>query len=179
MSIDIEKKYPMFSKTSNYLQNKVNFFKISLPKLFENEYDYELAEHICQIGFKASDCNDQKYLKNVDGLTQLSLDFLKLQMLLEKEGRYQYTTFKEVKKMYESSEDNGPNYLWGLYFSEIFWKIHCNLTKFFLNQFIEKTKENGMVLEVPIGTGYYLSEFLLRKKKWKGLGIDLAENAVD
>jgi 2-polyprenyl-3-methyl-5-hydroxy-6-metoxy-1,4-benzoquinol methylase len=177
--MNIEKKYPMFHETSVHLQNKANFFKISLPKLFDEKYNFELAERICQIGFKASENNREKYFKNVNGLIQLSLDFLKLQVLLEKEGRYLYTTFEEVKKMYESSEDNGPNYLWGLYFSEIFWKIHCNLTNFFIDEFVEKADKCGTVLEVPIGTGYYLSEFLLKKVRWKGLGIDLAENAVE
>tara|TARA_B110001454_G_C12689169_1_gene421592 strand:- start:1053 stop:1592 length:540 start_codon:yes stop_codon:yes gene_type:complete len=48
-----------------------------------------------------------------------------------------------------------------------------------MKEFVEKTDEFGTVLEVPIGTGYYLSEFLLKKVHWKGLGIDLAENAVE
>lgn len=175
---DIGKKFPLFNKTSLYLQNKAKFFKTTLPSLFDLDYDYDFAERICNTGLVASGNDLEKYFENVDRLIDLSLDFLKLQVLLERTGKYKYTTFDEVKKMYELEKETGPNYLWGLYFSEIFWKIHCNLIKFFKIKFVEKSPDIGKILEVPIGTGFYLSEFLLKKSAWSGLGIDFAENAV-
>lgn len=171
-------KFHLTYKTASYLHDKANFFKNSLPKLLVEGYDFELAERICQIGFQASDNEPEKYFKNLNGLIDLSIDFLKLQVKLEKEGKYVYTSFEEVKKMYDRDENKGPNYLWGLYFSEVFWKIHCNLTKFFVEEFVKNTENNGTVLEIPIGTGYYFCEFLREKTYWNGVGMDIASNAV-
>ena len=180
MNIDNTKdQFPLFYKTANHLSDKANFFKNSFPKLFNSKYDYVFAERICQTGLKACSNNWDEYLLRVENLIKLSFDFLKLQMMLEKNGKYLYSSFEEVEKLYsENDEQPGPDYLWGLYFSEIFWKIHCNLTKFFVSKFIEDTNDHGKVLEIPIGTGFYLSEFLLKKPNWIGLGIDLAQNAI-
>src|SRR5690349_22536248 len=49
-----EIKFPTFSKTANYLQNKANFFKNSLPKLFNSDFNFELAERICKTGLEIS-----------------------------------------------------------------------------------------------------------------------------
>jgi len=177
---DIEKKHPTFFKTSIYLQNKAIFFQNSIPKLIEKDYDFELAERICKNGLILSSNDWYEYQKNLNNLIELSFDFLKLQVSLEKTGKYLYSSYKEVEKnLYEKNDgQSGPNYLWGLYFSEIFWKIHCKLTKFFLKDFVSKVGEEGYILEVPVGTGFHLSQFLLNKPQWIGLGIDIADSAV-
>jgi len=100
-------------------------------------------------------------------------------MNLEKTGKYQFSTFDEVQKfVYDEGVDEGPDYLWGLYFSEIFWKIHQKMFKFFHEDFVNKSSSYGTVLEVPVGTGFFLVEFLLKKNNWNAIGIDIADAAI-
>ena len=47
-----------------------------------------------------------------------------------------------------------------------------------MKDFVSQTEESGTVLEVPVGTGFHLSQFLINNPKWKGLGIDLADSAI-
>jgi SAM-dependent methyltransferase len=112
----------------------------------------------------------------------MSYEFLKLQVKLEKTGKYLFSTFEEVEnEVYSqnSSKLHGPDYLWGLYFSEIFWKIHHGFTNFFLDEFTSQKLKKGKVLEVPSGTGFFLSEFLRINPEWYGMGVDLADTAID
>lgn len=178
---DLANKFPVFYKTSEYLQNKANFFRYSLPKIFDSDYNYELAERICNTAFVVSKNDWNEYFKKVNALISLSLNFLKLQIQLEKTGKYLYSNFKEVEEnVYKSGEySEGPDYLWGLYFSEIFWKIHQNFVKFFLQDFVDKNKDRGIILEVPSGSGFFLTEFLRANPKWLGIGLDIADTSID
>lgn len=178
---EIEIKFPILNKTATYLQNKMNFFKDSIPRLLDDNFDYELGERICKIGFKMSEKNWDKYFQRVDSLANMSLEFLKLQIKLEKTGRYLYSSFKEVEEnaySKNSLEMEGPDYLWGLYFSEVFWRIHHNFVKFFIQDFITNLKDKGTVLEIPSGTGFFLCEFLRKNPDWHGTGVDLANTSI-
>lgn len=178
---EIRTKFPIICKTADYLQNKTIFFKSSIPKLLDTDYDFEFGERICQMALKISSNNWELYFKRVDKLVDLSFEFLKLQVQLEKTGKYLYSSFKEVEENLYSKNDgheHGPDYLWGLYFSEIFWKIHYNFTKFFLQDFVKNVKNKGKVLEIPTGTGFFLCEFLRENSKWEGTGVDLADSSI-
>jgi 2-polyprenyl-3-methyl-5-hydroxy-6-metoxy-1,4-benzoquinol methylase len=111
----------------------------------------------------------------------MSIKFLRLQKNLEKTGKYLYSTFEEVEKNEyntNNKDSDGPDYLWGLYFSEIFWKIHHNFFNFSLNDFMSGLPATGKVLEVPSGTGLFLCEFLINNPNWLGVGIDLADSSI-
>jgi len=178
---EIEKKYPMLNKTAIYLQNNMSFFKDSIPRLFDKDFDYNFVERICKTGFQMSDNNWEKYFEHVDSLAKMSLEFLRLQVKLEKTRKYLYSSFKEVEENAYSKNDlemDGPDYLWGLYFSESFWKIHHNFVKFFFKYFIQVPKNIGNVLEIPSGTGFFLCEFLNHNPHWSGIGVDLADTSI-
>ncbi len=179
---NMEIKFPIFFKTADYLQNKTNFFKNSLPKLFSSDFDFELAERICKTGLEISSNNMDEYFKNVDGLIDLSMEFLMLQVKLEKTGKYLYSSVKEVEEQAYSTHENhpeGPNYMWGLYFSEIFWKVHHYFTNFFLRDFANTNQSSGLVLEIPSGTGFFLNEFLRKNPSWHGIGIDMSDTSIE
>jgi len=180
-SEEIEKRFPTLCKTADYLQNKTVFFKSSIPKLLNSDFDFKFGEKICKTALEIVSNNWNEYFKRVDKLIDLSFEFLKLQIQLEKTGKYLYSTFSEVEENLYSKNDShehGPDYLWGLYFSEIFWKIHYNFTKFFLQSFVNDVKNEGRVLEVPTGSGFFLCEFLQKNSKWKGTGVDLADSSI-
>lgn len=179
---EIRKKYPYFYKTHLYLKD--NIFYRNIFKIDEDiDMDYELAEKFCYDAFKLCQSNWEIYSKKLFNLLEINVEFLKLQALLEKTGKYLYTSFKEVKENVYRSKDNdqsrGVNYLWGLYFTQIFWVTHYRVFKFFLNEFINNNKDGGVCLEAPSGSGIFLTHFLINNKNWQGIAIDLSDTAID
>lgn len=176
---ETEEVYPTFYKTATYLADNAFFFRRTLPKLFESDYDFEYAERICKTGFIALSSGWDKYYKTVHELIDFSMEFLRLQIGLEKTGKYQYSTFKEIRENIYSKSGEGPNYLWPLYFSEIFWKVHYRFVDFFIREFANQNTDKKNILEVPLGSGYFLCEFLRNNPNWKGTGIDLSQKCID
>lgn len=180
--LDLEKNYPLLSKTTAYLKTSSIMFRNTIPKQMKHNFNFELSEQICQIGLKMANNDWKTFCINLDNLIEMSKEFLKLQKNLEETGKYLFSTFEEVEKNeYNLNNDelNGPDYLWGLYFSEIFWKIHHNFTNFCLNDFMSNLPSTGKVLEVPSGTGFFLSEFLKKNPEWSGIGVDLADSSIE
>jgi len=176
----IQLEYPTFYETVEYLRGKTFFFKKTLDRLLDSEFNYGLAERICKTALHITGNDRVKYYKNVDELVDMSLQFLKLQIQLEKTGKYLYSSFNEIKEQYAKNEGHeGPDYLWGLYLSEVFWKIHHGFTNFFLKEFVNNAEVRGTVIEIPCGNGFFLSEFLRQNAQWKGTGIDLADASVE
>lgn len=178
---NLEKDYELLAKTVEYLKTKSIMFRNTMPKLMKLNFNFKLSEEICTIGLKLSNNNWEMYCSNLDNLIEMSKEFLKLQKNLEQNGKYLFSTFEEVEKNeynLDNDELNGPDYLWGLYFSEIFWKIHHNFTNFCLNHFMTNVPSTGKILEVPTGTGFFLCEFLKRNSTWSGVGVDLADSSM-
>tara|TARA_Y100000782_G_C10102957_1_gene231226 strand:- start:61 stop:891 length:831 start_codon:yes stop_codon:yes gene_type:complete len=147
----------------------------------KNNFNFELSERICENGLKMSNNDYNIYCSNLNNLIDMSKEFLKLQKNLEETGKYLYSKFDEVEKneYNVNNEVDGPDYLWGLYFSEIFWKIHHNFTNFSLNNFMSDLPSTGNILEVPSGTGFFLCEFLRKNPNWFAVGVDLADSAIE
>lgn len=178
----LEKKYPFFYKTCCYLQN--SFFYRDIFALCERiPINYALAEKLCRDAFEICGFDWGIYAKKLDNLFELNVEFLKLQALLEKKGAYLYSTFQEVErevfKNKKTENMDGVGYLWGLYFSEIFWVTHHRLFNFFLKEFVHKSGSVGRCLDVPIGSGIFFTQFLLANKKWGGTGVDLSKTSMD
>jgi len=178
MNKELQDDFPLLFQTAEHLMNKAFFFRHTIPKILESNFNFELGERICNTAMKIAKNDWEKYSKNSEGVVDLSMMFLKLQPRLEKTGKYLYSSFKEVEKNVYSESD-GPDYLWGLYFSQIFWKIHHNFTNFFLDEFVKGNKNNGTAIEIPSGTGFFLSEFIRGNPTWYGSGIDLAESSIE
>jgi len=179
---DLEKDYPLLSDTASYLEDKCYFFKGVLKQIREQDIDYKFGEEICNKALYLCHGERKEYYKKVDTLIEFSLEFLRLQIELEKTGEYKYSSFKEVEQgAYNDPKRKltGPWYTWALYFSQFFWVTHNNVFNFFLNDFVKSAPSTGDVLEVPTGTGLFLNYFLLRKPSWKGTGVDLSDSSID
>ena len=179
--LDLEKKYPLVFKTAKYLKNQSSLFENTIGKQMKHNFNFELAERIFENGLRMVDNNWDTYCSNLNNLIDMSIQFLRLQKSLERTGKYLYSTFEEVEKNEyntNNKDSHGPDYLWGLYFSEIFWKIHHNFFNFSLNNFMSELPTTGKVLEVPSGTGLFLCEFLRKNPNWSGIGVDLADSSI-
>ncbi|MFA5880410.1 MAG: class I SAM-dependent methyltransferase [Candidatus Margulisiibacteriota bacterium] len=179
---EIEKKYPYFYKTHLYLKDNI-FYKNVLETSDDIAIDYELAEKLCYDAFKLCQFNWEIYFKKLFNLLEINIEFLKLQASLEETGKYLYTSFNEVEENVYKSKDNnqsrGVNYLWGLYFTQIFWVTHHRVLKFFIDEFINNNKDGGVCLEAPSGNGVFLTHFLINNKNWQGIAVDLSDTSID
>lgn len=177
-----EELYPLFYKTCIYLQGTFFYHDIfNLCK--EIPVNYVLAEKVCHDAFLMCNSDWSTYTKKLNNLLEINIEFLKLQAHLEKDGRYLYSSFKEVEKnVFEDKipgELGGVEYHWGLYFSQLFWVTHHRVFNFFIKEFIPTEKTTGKCLDIPVGSGIFLTQFLLAHREWKGVGVDLSDTAID
>ena len=137
------------------------------------------AEKICRLTFELVNKDMEEYNKAVHYFIDLSSEFVILQTELNKSDRYRYSTFKEVEKnILKNPEVMSRRYLYGLLFSQAFWINHSKIYSFFLDKFC-RSKQSGSVLEVPVGTGIFISEFMNRNIKWEGTGYDISRYSVE
>jgi 2-polyprenyl-3-methyl-5-hydroxy-6-metoxy-1,4-benzoquinol methylase len=179
---DVKESHPYFYNASVKLEDSCFFFKTVLQDLKALDLDYDYCEDICEKAFLLSNRNWDEYYRNLHSLVLFSLEFLKLQVNLVKTGRYPYSTFEEVQKyVYDDPkrELTGPWYMMALFFSQIFWVTHYKVNKFFLNEVCTNRKPHGRILEVPAGTGIFISNFLERNKAWHGAALDISDSAID
>jgi len=179
---DLIERYPYFVRTSEFLEKSSFFFKKTLQRIRILHPNYEWAEKTCRDAFELCGRDWQAYLGNAYKLVDFSVEFLRLQALLEKTGRYYCANFREVEEKVYNNKDRtlrGAPYMWALYFSQVFWETHHRVFKFFLSDFVSTKQEQGHALEVPLGTGIFVTHFLLGNRLWKGVGVDLGDTAID
>lgn len=179
---DVKDSHPFFYKASVKLEGSCFFFKTVLTDLRNIGLDYDFCEDICVKAFELSDRNIDKYYENLHSLVLFSLEFLQLQVKLVKSGRYLYSSFEEVEKFVYNDPNGqltGPWYMMALFFSQVFWVTHYKVNMFFLEDVCSNNKKNGEILEVPAGTGIFISTFLERNQGWHGAAVDLSDSAIE
>lgn len=179
---DLENKYPILAKTANYLESNCSFYSGVLKQIRQFSPNYEFGEELCQKALALCSGDYGLYYKNLHSLIYLSLEFLQLQIELERDGKYRHSTFAEVEKNEYNNQDGelqGPRYLWALYFSQFFWVVHNSVFTFFLDHFVKFAPEAGTMLEVPVGAGLFFVYFLKNKIKWIGAGVDIANSSIN
>jgi SAM-dependent methyltransferase len=123
----------------------------------------------------------EEYTKRLRNLFEINYEFLQLQDFLEKNRRYLYTSFKEVEenvfKKERTSGLEGVEYLWGVYFTNVFWVTHHLAFMFFIEEFARKSPLNGVCLEAPTGSGIFLSNFLDERPLWNAESVDISETS--
>ncbi|MEK7567096.1 MAG: class I SAM-dependent methyltransferase [Patescibacteria group bacterium] len=179
---ELKEKYPHFVAAADYLEENCYFFKATFRKIKQLELDYEFAEKLCKDCYDYVKGNKDEYHKKVHTLIDFSVEFLRLQLHLHKTGHYLYSSYEELDRHVYSDPNRklkGPWYMWALYFSQIFWVTHWNVFKFFISEFVKNNNERGDILEVPVGTGIFISYFLKNNSGWNGAGVDLGETAIE
>ena len=164
------------------MQSKI-FYRDIFTRCEKIPLNYEVAEKLCEDAFLLCRSDGDLYQKKIDNLLAMDVEFLKLQASLEKNGRYLYSTFEEVErevfKKKKTDNEYGVDYLWGLYFSQVFWTTHHRVLNFLLKEFIYTSGTNGRFLDAPVGSGVFSTQFLLANPLWRGVGVDLSKTAID
>lgn len=153
----------------------------SIPKrLNVPEYDKELAKKIVNLMYKFCQNDTALFDKAIKDFIAYSSEFLELQIELEKTGNYLFSSYKEAQeKVYQNPEVMENRYLNGLFLSQAFWINHHKMLRFFIEEFCINNKQNGKILEVPVGSGIFISEFAIRNKSWRADGYDISISSVE
>jgi 2-polyprenyl-3-methyl-5-hydroxy-6-metoxy-1,4-benzoquinol methylase len=149
------------------------------PKVRSPEYDRGFARTICRLAFEKSGADVERYRAALHDFIALSEEFVVLQMELDRTGRYRHSSFEEVRReVYDNPEVMERRYLNGLLLSQAFWANHSKIRAYFVDRFCEGNPPTGTVLEVPSGTGIFISEFARRNPRWSAFGVDLSDSSV-
>lgn len=173
--------HPVFFRTCSVLEKTI-FYKNIESLIKTVPINTDLAESLCCDALKMCDNNWDLYENKLESLLSMNIEFLKLQALLEKDKRYLYSSFAEVEKHVfkkkQEGNESGVDYLWGLYFTQIFWVTHHNVFNFFLDSFVATSEKQGLCLDVPSGSGMFLAQFLQANSLWTGEAVDLSDSSI-
>ncbi len=149
-------------------------------RLKDPSYNVDDGARICEIMFKGlCECDILKYDIVVDNFIAFSQEFLRLQAELERTGKYHYGSFLEAQKeIYDNPAVMEGRYLPGLFLSQALWINHQKIQSFFAQEFCSGLLSKGTVIEVPVGTGIFLSRFMESNPSWIGEGYDISSSAV-
>ena len=134
----------------------------------------EIAERLEAIAL-----NDHWVESSVRSYVVLSLEFITLQRKLEKSGRYLLSTEREAfERVYANENVFGHYYLSGLLLSEALWPNHHALVDAFDNCFLPYVQNGSRIVEIGVGTGYFLRRLLETAPHVAYLGVDISDVAV-
>ena len=161
---------------------KENMATRTIPQRLEDpQYDRVFGERILLLIFNLCRNEFSEYDRQLKNFIVFSAEFLRLQVELERTGKYHFASYADAKQaIYENPEVMENRYLYGLLFSQALWINHHKIFQFFLQNFCVPASSlpERKVLEVPVGTGIFLAEFLRSCPAWKGEGYDISPSAI-
>jgi 2-polyprenyl-3-methyl-5-hydroxy-6-metoxy-1,4-benzoquinol methylase len=120
-----------------------------------------------------------RFDKALTDFIALSEEFVRLQVELDATGHYKYSNYEEVRAaVYDNAEVMDNRYLNGLLLSQAFWINHYKMLTYFIDRFCSPGSATGTLLEVPSGTGIFISEFARRNPGWRATAVDLSDSSV-
>lgn len=169
----------LFDQTLESLSSRFATSSIAEKLQQDPTYDRAFGERVCSVMHKICEQRRYPYEQAVHDFVNFCLDFLRLQAELEKTGRYSCSSWEDARKsVYDNPEVMSKKYLNGLFLSQAFWINHFRLLAYFWTRFCSDTPDAGTVMEVPTGTGIYISEFVNRNPAWVAKGYDLSASSV-
>lgn len=153
----------------------------SIPeKLLDPLYNQEQAKKICSIVYELGNCDFSLYDKAINHFISYSQEFLQLQIELERTGKYFLSSYNEAQReVYQNQTVMENRYLNGLLLSQALWINHHQILQFFIKEFCISNKESGQVIEAPVGSGIFISEFATKNKGWTADAYDISPSSIN
>ena len=116
----------------------------------------------------------------LQGYAEFALDAMRNQKYFEANGRYRWSTLREIQTHYYDNEDHMMrNYLPGMYLSHYLWPHHFKLLTFFRIEVLPTfVRPPILFCDVGIGTGMYSREVLRAFPRIRGKGFDISQYSV-
>ena len=148
-------------------------------RLKDPAYDTQRGAEICQLMFSLCHNDLAEYGVALKDFIDFSEEFLRLQMELERTGKYHFSSYSEAKKnIYDNPEVMERRYLQGLLLSQALWINQHKILNFFISEFCINNFQGGRMVEVPVGTGIFIAEFMQRNLSWQAEGYDISSSAI-
>lgn len=177
---DIEKNYPNLWQVITQIGKLSPFQKKAVFKLIEtsDKRFFEFAEDVVQRMLKVVTSDN-----GFEYIAKTYLWYTKTirveEMYFSKEGKYRYEDYDEVYEKVYGRDDYMIDYVVGLGMTQIFWKNHWEIFKFFLDSFIPKVAGFMYGAEVGVGHGLFHSEFLRRCPGMTSKLLDISPSSLD
>jgi 2-polyprenyl-3-methyl-5-hydroxy-6-metoxy-1,4-benzoquinol methylase len=168
-SEQLSKKYPMFGGVV-----------MQAYETFGDEWAEEFAD---ALGRMFGVTVGEGWAEAIKGYGLFSMDALRYQAFLEKNGRYKFSNYDEVKAdRWDNAEFMLNNYMPGMFISYYLWPHHYRLIRHYrdvvLAELAIHESSYTTFCEVGVGTGIYSRETLKRLPKAIGTGYDISEHSL-
>ncbi len=141
---------------------------------------WEFGERHCGRLLRLWGGDAERCRRAVEGYCRLSLEYLRLQQRLEREGRYALSSFAEARaQVYDRPEVMDGYYLDGLSLSLVFWPNHFGIFRFFVDRFLPLVPGTGACLEVGTGEGIATEALASARPGVVIQGVDISRHALD
>jgi 2-polyprenyl-3-methyl-5-hydroxy-6-metoxy-1,4-benzoquinol methylase len=131
----------------------------------------EIAQRIVQIAGDALDrvCADYRWL------TEL---FVAEELQFRRNGRYRLTTFDEANREVYSNRPLMTRYMNGLLVTQLWWRNHTDILRFYHDRFVPGNANGFSHLEVGPGHGLFLAMAAQSPNCGKAEGWDVSEASI-
>jgi SAM-dependent methyltransferase len=124
---------------------------------------------------------DPRWDEAIRGYVHFSLDVLRSHKFFETHGRYEASSYEDLKRDYwENPEFMLERYLPGIFVSHFIWPQHYRLIRFFREEALPAIalRHPSQFCEVGVGSGLYSSETLQFFPEIKGIGYDISPHSL-
>lgn len=181
MSIGVKSSDEIFKQLTQLARSKTAFFSDIWARSkveFGPAWLEELVDNVVRLF--GTDPNQGGWESLIRGYAEFALDAMRNQKFFEANGRYRFSSLKEIQgRYYESQEHMMENYLPGMYLSHYLWPHHFKLLTFFRKRVLaDLTPVPEIFFDVGIGTGMYSREVLRAFPEVRGTGFDISPYSV-
>ena len=121
---------------------------------------------------------DEYLDKVIDGYVFFVSEVNMAQIVYEKTGRYQFSSFQEVYDVAYGDEEFMEDYHWGVFASTFAWEHHLNLSKLFRDRFLNKLDSESRILDLGAGSGIYNLLALRQLETSTAVAVDISPTSV-
>lgn len=112
-----------------------------------------------------------------EGYVMFTLEVNRAQLLYEKRGSYEFTSFEEANKHVYQNAAYMRKYYWGIFAILFFWSHYVELVDFFLNRFVSRLCSES-IIEIAPGHGLWGLMALNAKQSTKLEGWDISPSSL-
>jgi len=146
------------------------------------EADFDLAPAALEVFQYFTRCNGNdplRFEKALNGLAELSFDFIRLQGRFRKTGHYRATDTKIFELELYSKPERMREYLDGLLMSYALWPNHVRIYEFMKNEFAPRFPRDAEVIEIGVGHGLMAATAMQSAPSGHYFGFDLSQSSLN
>ena len=169
---DFESKYPRTTTMVEYLRK-------SAPMVMASPIDW-LTQHggnvFAERAERLISLAEAIHPDPGGALIEYTVGYMMEQARFLQSGNYAFSDFEQARaEVYDNEDVMSGYYLAGLLLTHAFWPVHYVMHNWFLDNFVERLRPDGMGVEIGFGHGLYLAEILQRHPESRIEGYDISQ----